>query len=846
MGLDPQYLYDNADVVFYGNTYNDAINALKKISGQSDEYVNYMLNAQYGAADFNSAVQALEDQGVIRAYNSNGNRCFAYANSTFTTTPTGPMHQIDSNATTTTMVKGAPVYDTVVDTDVSSASYNKVLVNPVGSLLTPEHGFYGWKFFTGECVQAIGAVGAGINLGKKIDKALYTANPDFWNSIGMSSLNPDTWNNITNGDNSFAAGLFNMIFGLDPNTGKTQAFLDEAAFAYLSMYYNELGLLGNPDLKQITDEVVTHDGFSITVQHPLIVSDYLSFYGTRVIDGHPDIYEFTVLDGVTKIFAPFNNTYSFVSTSQTCNVEKKQYQWFRGGTDYVVTTSYITGLHETWKGANYTSVSSNSFLIPDDFVSNSNYGTYATRQMAFCICFGNEAPYDPNPTAGISNDPNATQPNTNGWNDLPSTLNSLQQQYPDLWNNAVPNTIVQPDGSTKTITYVPVATPQANGQWDTQPVSSSSTQANPSIQPSPQPTQENADLLKMILQLITMPEPQPDSETQPQTQTQPQPEIPSPPTTGDGESPTPVAPSGSASALWSVYHPSQTEVDSFGAWLWSSNIITQIQQVLQNPMDGIITLHKVFATPVDSGTGTIVVGRLDSQVPSATVNQQYVEVSCGSVNCSEYFGTVFDYDPYTTVHLYLPFIGIVPLNVSEVMRSVITVTYGVDVFTGACLAMVEVNRDGNTVNMYQYSGVASVEYPLTGAVHSGLLSGLFGVASGIAGIAMASTGVGIAAGATAIGAGVANMSKSQNAHASSFSGNSGAMGIKIPYLIIERPQVKTADTFPELDGYPTNYSVRLGDCSNHVVCKTVHVGGISATKSELEQIESLLKSGVEV
>ena len=111
---------------------------------------------------------------------------------------------------------------------------------------------------------------------------------------------------------------------------------------------------------------------------------------------------------------------------------------------------------------------------------------------------------------------------------------------------------------------------------------------------------------------------------------------------------------------------------------------------------------------------------------------------------------------------------------------------------------------------------------------------------------MASTGVGIAAGATAIGAGVANMSKSQNAHASSFSGNSGAMGIKIPYLIIERPQVKTADTFPELDGYPTNYSVRLGDCSNHVVCKTVHVGGISATKSELEQIEALLKSGVEV
>ena len=66
---------------------------------------------------------------------------------------------------------------------------------------------------------------------------------------------------------------------------------------------------------------------------------------------------------------------------------------------------------------------------------------------------------------------------------------------------------------------------------------------------------------------------------------------------------------------------------------------------------------------------------------------------------------MFDYNPHTTVSLYLPFIGIVPLNVDDVMRATITVKYGVDVFTGACLAMVEVSRDNATVNMYQYSGI---------------------------------------------------------------------------------------------------------------------------------------------
>ena len=77
-----------------------------------------------------------------------------------------------------------------------------------------------------------------------------------------------------------------------------------------------------------------------------------------------------------------------------------------------------------------------------------------------------------------------------------------------------------------------------------------------------------------------------------------------------------------------------------------------------------------------------------------------------------------------------------------------------------------------------------------------------------------------------------------------FSANAGAMGIKVPYLIIERPQTKVAETFPRLIGYPTNYSVKLGSCSNHVVVKHVHVEGINATESELEQIESLLKTGV--
>lgn len=834
MSLDPNYLYDNSNVIWYGTEgYANALRALQQVTGKSETAVEMMLNGKYGAADYWTAVEALKDKGVVTAYNTNGYRCFAYSSDVTMTAPSGPTSAIDSNATSTAMVKASPVYDVVVDDVPSSATYGKVLTNPVGSLLTPQHGFHGWKFFAGEAFQAVNAVGLGISFGKTFDRTLYNAFPDFFDSHGMSSLNPDTWNSITNGDNSFAAGLFNMIFGLDPNTGKGQMFLDENALAYLAAYMNSQGVF-NTDTYSAVDSYeetsgITYENFPTPVPY-LTLLQYAHLWNNTlwywsILDSSDVVYTMNVsTPSVTNIaysfsLEPFKTSYNPTPGAYPSNASRRVYN---GLTYYYASSSFGNGT---------------PFLQPYyvDVIGAIN------DQLAYIVLTGHKT--EISPVDGIGTQEGATVPDTTGWDDYDNVLPSLQQQYPDLWDNAVPNTIVQPDGSTKTIVYVPIAMPNANGQWDTQPTSSTTSQANPQVQPQPNPTPENNDLLKLLLQLTTMPQPNP--ETDPQTQTQPQPNIPTPTTTGTGDTPTPVPPAGNASALWSVYHPTQSQVNDFGAWLWTDNIIQRIQQVLQNPMEGIITLHKVFGMPVDSGQGTIVVGRLDSAVPSATVTQQYITVDCGSVDCSEVFGTVFDYPPYTEISLYLPFIGIVPLNVNDIMRSQIHITYGIDVFTGACLAMVEVSRDANVVNMYQYSGVASVEYPLTGSLHTGLISGLLGAAGGIAMLATGGAATPVVGVLGAAGSAFSAGKQSQG-RAGGFSGNAGAMGIKTPYLIIERPQVKTAETFPNLAGFPTNYSVKLGDCEGHVVVSHVHVEGINATQSELIEIENLLTSGVVV
>lgn len=731
------------------------------------------------------------------------------------TVPAGPITQYNSNETSIQRGKYTQAYNTSVD------SNNKV--NLSGQ---PKSGSFGTNaaYFLGAVNQAVAATSVGIMLGKTIDGALYSANPDYWDSIGLSTLDPTTWNSITHGDDSLGSSLFNMIFGLDPNTGKAQAYIDQNAFAYMAYALAQNGFFSGEG-KSYSDIDISPATQPISVGYSADGNFYYkNSSGTTV--------HFPIGTGLFAVFPCNSTTQSGRTWAGACGITDdpnagRGQQWtYNGKTVYYNNLTYTGNSQMTrYNGDWQISPAINGLTV------FSRAGTLAYQKLAWIALYGTGGAIE-----GVGDQQGATLPDVSNWNDLASTLADLATQFPQLLANALKYDQLQPDGSLKETTYVPVGWPEtlANPWTDTKPTISgtTSTQAQPAIDLDDLPDTETSPLTRTITQTPT---PSP---------TTPVPQNPS--DTGSGDSPTPTVPAGSASALWSVYHPSQAQVNAFGAWLWTDNIITQIQQVLQNPMEGIITLHKVFATPTDAGNGTIVVGRLDSQVPSALVTQQYVEVDCGSVDCHEDFGCVFDYSPFTKASLYLPFIGIVPLNVDEVMRSTLHVTYGVDVFTGACLARVEVTRDANTVNLYQYAGVASVEYPLTGSVHGGLLSGIIGAASGAIGIGLAATGAGMAAGAAAMVGGFSSAIKSSNAHSGAFSGNAGAMGIKKPYLILERPQTKIAETFPVLDGRPTNYSVRLGDCFNHVVCKTVHVSGISATRAELELIESLLKEGVEI
>jgi len=319
---------------------------------------------------------------------------------------------------------------------------------------------------------------------------------------------------------------------------------------------------------------------------------------------------------------------------------------------------------------------------------------------------------------------------------------------------------------------------------------------------------------------------------------------PTVPNTGTGVTPETALPETAVQGMWHVYNPSSAEVSAFGAWLWSTNVIDQIIRLFQNPLEAVIGLHAIFGEPHVTSSASIVVGNLTSSVSSRVVDKQYSQLDCGSIWLTEYFGNVFDYAPYTSVSLFLPFIGIVDLDVGDVMRAEIGVVYNIDVYTGACIAQVSVTRDGVGGVVYQYPGKCSVEYPISGASYSRMLQGVLGAAVSAIGSGIATGGNPIMGAAAAGTTFISGGEKMPVQRSGSFAGNAGAMGAKKPYLIIRRPQTNMAINFERYDGRGSNYTSMLGQCTGYTKCKEVHLNVPGAYKDELDEITRLLKEGV--
>lgn len=687
------------------------------------------------------------------------------------------------------------------------------------------------SFIQSSVMPAVAAAGLGIKLGKVIDSALYNANPDFWDNAGLASLNPQTWNSITmdmsdEGWEGVNKRAFNAIFGLNPETKTAQMYIDQDAAAYLAQYMQEQGVFNSGEQTGTNEHYGTsgansYFNYSFYTQ-PITISNTLSWETTS---------EIVTFAGGTYGMLLKGTNYTrgtLISTAPFTAVETRQNK----NTGTVTTTSYNSSRSAAGSSYNKTGIdlyyvqvpgARNSTIIssnPVNTVSNSltSLGGVEAANDCYMFSYGGSISGGDG-IEGMPTQEGATTPDFSHCTTPQDYLGVLQQTYPEMFTNPVTQTVAQPNGSVVTHTYIPVGTPTGTGtQTTTNPATTGQSQTNTQVDTST----ATQSLLQTIVDLLT-------------TTTE------QPPDTGDGDTPTIVPPVGQASSLFAIYNPTQAELNSFGGWLWSSSFVDQLLKLFNDPMQSIIGLHKIFAPPTISGTSTIHVGYLDSGVSSNTVGAQYTDINCGSVRVREQFGNVFDYTD-TDVRLYLPFIGIVPLDIMDVMRGTVSVIYHVDVITGACLAEVRVTRDASGGTLYQYAGDAAVRYPISSGSYMGVVSGVLGVVGGIAsGILSGGATLPMMAGA----AGAMASARTRVQHSGSFAGNAGAMGAKKPYLILERPQTAIAKNYKSYQGIGANVVQSVGDMSGYFKMTDVRLNSVTgASDAELESIRAALEQGV--
>lgn len=303
-------------------------------------------------------------------------------------------------------------------------------------------------------------------------------------------------------------------------------------------------------------------------------------------------------------------------------------------------------------------------------------------------------------------------------------------------------------------------------------------------------------------------------------------------------------PTGSANALYTVHTITQGNLNLLGNYLWSSDFISLIEHMFSEPINAVLGLQELHYGGVipTSSSESIKLGSITATTSAGTVtgnrvSNRYMSFSCGTLSVPEYYGNAIDYTGYTTATLYLPYIGYQNIDINQIMGGNVKIDYGIDVYTGSCVARVFVTKNGSKNELYNFYGQCGCQLPVTSGDYTGLITGALRglVAGGIAG------GVG---GALLGGVGGAMGHKVEYGHSNGFNNNVGAMTYQKPILILERPITFNATGYNKFYGHPTNWTVKLSECSGFTRVKDIHLDKTLATDYEKEEITRLLKEGV--
>ena len=193
-------------------------------------------------------------------------------------------------------------------------------------------------------------------------------------------------------------------------------------------------------------------------------------------------------------------------------------------------------------------------------------------------------------------------------------------------------------------------------------------------------------------------------------------------------------------------------------------------------------------------------GRYDFGEQAPYVKEHTIVVDCGSVEIAEHYQSLLDYNPFSRLTIYLPFIGFQELDDKLVVGHTLKVQYVVDVLSGRCLAQLYVDSTELKSCIAEYGGTIAADE-------------MFGGDGGY------------------------------NYYGAYELMTTMQLGELSCYVLIHT-KIPLEGDIVNYKGLPTNEIVKVGDVAGFIKYSSIHVDGMTATDIEKSEIENLLMSGI--
>lgn len=259
-------------------------------------------------------------------------------------------------------------------------------------------------------------------------------------------------------------------------------------------------------------------------------------------------------------------------------------------------------------------------------------------------------------------------------------------------------------------------------------------------------------------------------------------------------------------------------------------------------IDYVVDCHVIPVSPTVGGSQNIKCGARTLDISAPVITSDYIDYDCGSVSVPLTFTNFLDFTS-CRCRLFLPFVGFVDLKPEFWHGGTIFVKYRFNIVDGSFMAYVICMSSAvsvlNQTVIGQFGGAACMHIPVTGVNYASMISGMVSGSMSLA----AGTATGNAVGAVGGALTLTNMQPGV-ASSNNYNSSTAFLGVRRPYMMIERPIPSMSTKYAHSKGLPLNVALPIGSVHGYTEIEDVDLSGLDYTQEEIEELRSLLAGGV--